>query len=339
MGAPSHTSRCCSVPAPTRFRDYPAPVSTYTLRNANPAKTRCDAVVVGLVANVQGRDGAPRVARRSRPGLRSQVSGRCWRRSASPARPARSRGCRPAAVPANVLVLVGLGKRGAGLARAVRRAAGVAARNVGNAASVALALPAHDAEPCAPWPRGTSSAATRSRRTSRGPTTRRRRPARSSCSAGRAGRADDRAALEEAQVVAAAVAAPATGSTPRPTTSPRRLFADAVVEAAKRPPRAAAPARSTSRCSTRSSSPTLGCGGILGVGRARPAPPRLVKLTYAPAGRRRATWRSSARASPSTPAACRSSRRSSMATMKSDMAGAAAVVAATFAIAAARAAA
>ena len=37
------------------YRDYPAPVSTYTLRSANPAKTRCDAVVVGVV---QGKGSA-----------------------------------------------------------------------------------------------------------------------------------------------------------------------------------------------------------------------------------------------------------------------------------------
>ena len=50
-------------------------------------------------------------------------------------------------------------------------------------------------------------------------------------------------------------------------------------------------------------------------------------------GARRRTSRWSARASPSTPAACRIKPGAGMATMKCDMAGAAAVVAATFAIA------
>ena len=53
------------------------------------------------------------------------------------------------AVTSPTLVLVGLGDLGRGseklTAEQVRRAAGVAARNVGNAASVALALPAADA--------------------------------------------------------------------------------------------------------------------------------------------------------------------------------------------------
>ena len=34
---------------------YPAPVTTYTLRSASPAKTRADVVVVGVVAGRQGR--------------------------------------------------------------------------------------------------------------------------------------------------------------------------------------------------------------------------------------------------------------------------------------------
>ena len=51
-----------------------------------------------------------------------------------------------------------------------------------------------------------------------------------------------------------------------------------------------------------------GFGGILAVGQGSANPPRLVRLSYSPAGAR-PTSRWSARASPSTPAACRSSRR------------------------------
>ena len=79
----------------------------------------------------------------------------------------------------------------------------------------------------------------------------------------------------------------------------------------------------------------LGCGGILGVGRGSDAPPRLVELTYAPKGAvahlalvgKGITFDSGGLTI--KPAA-------SMTTMKMDMAGAAAVVQATFAIAAAR---
>ena len=50
------------------------------------------------------------------------------------------------AIKAGQLLVVGLGDRDSLTLERVRRAAGVAARNIGNAASVALALPAHDAE-------------------------------------------------------------------------------------------------------------------------------------------------------------------------------------------------
>jgi leucyl aminopeptidase len=52
----------------------------------------------------------------------------------------------------------------------------------------------------------------------------------------------------------------------------------------------------------------LGCGGILGVNQGSVEPPRLVKLVYTPRNPS-GTWRSSARASCTTPAASRSSRR------------------------------
>ena len=77
----------------------------------------------------------------------------------------------------------------------------------------------------------------------------------------------------------------------------------------------------------------LGCGGILGVGRGSAAPPRLVELTYAPSGAvahlalvgKGITFDSGGLTI--KPAAAHDH-------MKSDMAGAAAVVQATFAIAA-----
>ena len=84
---------------------------------------------------------------------------------------------------------------------------------------------------------------------------------------------------------------PAAGWPTRPRRSPRR------------------PA-SSPRSGTRSSSRPTGFGGILGVGQASATPPRLIRLDYTPdkgarQGRRTSCW--SARASPSTPAASRSS--------------------------------
>ena len=52
-----------------------------------------------------------------------------------------------------------------------------------------------------------------------------------------------------------------------------------------------------------------GYGGILGVGQGSANPPRLVRIAYGHPEARPHASRSSARASRSTPAACRSSRR------------------------------
>ena len=125
---------------------YPARVTTYTLRGASPAKTRADAVVVGLVQSRSTVEVA--AGRRGRRRRRTAAScGRCWPRSASPARRARSPRCPPAGTIASpLLVLVGLGRKADVDQVAVRRAAGAAARAVTNAASVALALPADSPE-------------------------------------------------------------------------------------------------------------------------------------------------------------------------------------------------
>ena len=114
---------------------------------------------------------------------------------------------------------------------------------------------------------------------------------------------------------------PATSSTPRPTTcsrpssrpAPQALGTEAGLEVEVLDEKALAKG---------------GYGGILGVGKGSSRPPRLVRISYyrrGPKGPRRS--RSSARASPSTPAASPSSRPPSMEHMTSDMGGAAAVIA------------
>ncbi len=127
-------------------------MSTYTLRAANPAKTRCDAVVVGVVQGGKGAGrglgvapGGEEVAkaygRTFRPLLASLgVTGKAGEVTKVPT------GNR---LSSPLLVLVGLGKVGKGEAPsppAVRRAAGAAARAVDNTASVAVALPAESVE-------------------------------------------------------------------------------------------------------------------------------------------------------------------------------------------------
>jgi leucyl aminopeptidase len=115
------------------YRDYPAPVSTYTLRAANPSKTRCDAVVVGVVQASKGstsglsvapggEDVAKAYGRTFRPLLASlAVTGKPGEVTKVPTGKQLS---------SPLLVLVGLGKVGKGetpSADAVRRGAGAAA--------------------------------------------------------------------------------------------------------------------------------------------------------------------------------------------------------------------
>src|SRR3954452_16362121 len=66
-GECSRSAMAANLPQPSgaRMPDYPAPVTTYVLRSANPAKTRCDAVVVGFVQAPKGpelAEGAGEVA-------------------------------------------------------------------------------------------------------------------------------------------------------------------------------------------------------------------------------------------------------------------------------------
>ena len=120
-------------------------------------------------------------------------------------------------------------------------------------------------------------------------------------------------------------ATPATGSTcPPPTCVPaglRRRGRDAG-QTLDRAPRSRV--KVLRREGPRPSSAAAASSASAG---ARSAPPRLVELTLRPARRRSRTSPWSARASPSTPAACASSPPPAWTTMKCDMAGAAAVVA------------
>jgi leucyl aminopeptidase len=150
-------------------------------------------------------------------------------------------------------------------------------------------------------------------------------------------RKDVVAAFEEAQVVAAAVARVRDWvNTPGGDLTPP-LFADAVsaAVAAHNKSRAAV----TVTVHDEEALADLGCGGILGVGGGSSAPPRLVELTYTPA-----EVEGHADAVPHVALVGKGitfdsgglwlKPGSTMGEMKSDMAGAAAVVQATLAIAA-----
>ncbi|GAA4698825.1 leucyl aminopeptidase [Nocardioides nanhaiensis] len=313
---------------------YPASVTTSALRNANPAKTKADAVVVGL----QQRRGQAEVA----PGGEevAQAYGRSWRPLLATLA-ATGKAGEVLKVPTSrtigspVLVLVGLGEVAEGQAQvdAVRRAAGVAARAVPNAASVALALPAGSAELVAAATEGFLLGAYRF-------TTYQSKPDTTGiaelvvCST-LARRKEVVTAFEEAQVLTAAVATTRDWVNTPPGDLTPPAFADAVVEAAK------AHRKEHSRRGQRvevtvlddAQLAELGCGGLLGVGAGSSAPPRLVELRYTSKDARThlalvgkgITFDSGGLTI--KPAA-------SMGEMKSDMAGAAAVVQAVLAIAA-----
>jgi leucyl aminopeptidase len=121
-------------------------VTSYTLRKGSPDKTRTDLVVIGVAT---GKAGALEAA----PGAEA-VAAAYGRRFGSLLASMGFAGApgEVLKVPTNgtlnaaQLLAVGLGPRSELSTEKVRRAAGVAARNLGNVASVALALPALDAD-------------------------------------------------------------------------------------------------------------------------------------------------------------------------------------------------
>ncbi len=143
-------------------------------------------------------------------------------------------------------------------------------------------------------------------------------------------RKDAITAFDEAQVVARAVATTRDWVNMPPGDFTPPAFADAVVEAGKA--HARGKHKVTIKVLDEKQLAELGCGGILGVGLGSSAPPRLVELTYSPRGAKQhlalvgkgITFDSGGLTI--KPGA-------SMPEMKSDMAGAAAVVQATLAIA------
>jgi leucyl aminopeptidase len=306
-------------------------VTTYQLRAANPAKTRADAVVVGVVQQQKGSSGQAQVTaggeevakaygRKFRPLLASLgVTGKAGEVHRIPT---------GGALSSPVLVLVGLGKDVDQVA--VRRAAGVAARAITNAASVALALPAETPEQVRAvtegWALGGYTFTSYKKPTD---TTAPGTVTVLSSAARKSAVVD---AFETAQVLAAAVATTRDWVNTPPADLRPPAFADAVVEAAGATAKGRGRTRVKAVVHDEASLASLGCGGILGVGAGSDAPPRLVELTYAPKGAK--THLALVGKGITFDSGGLSIKPSqNMHEMKSDMAGAAAVVQATLAIA------
>lgn len=296
-------------------------MTSFSLRTANPAKTRAEAVVAGVVQGAKGPElarGAAEVADaygRKLRGLLATlgVTGKAGEVTKVPT---------GGALASPLLILVGLGSEAT--TDAVRRAAGTAARAVPNATSVALALPADTPELVRAVTEGSILG---------GYTFTTYRSGGDDVGAADvivlspiARQAEAVSAFEQAQVVAAAVGAVRDWVNTGPGDLTPPLFASAVAEAVAEVPDVAVTVYDEERLAE------LGCGGILAVGLGSAAPPRLVELSYQPSGAvahvalvgKGITYDSGGLTI--KPAG-------SMKDMKSDMHGAATVVQATLAIA------
>ena len=306
-------------------------MTTYQLRAANPAKTRADAVVVGVVQAAQDSTTGPQVAvggedvakaygRKFRPLLSSLgVTGKAGEVYRIPT---------GGTLSSPVLVLVGLGRETDQVA--VRRAAGAAARAVTNASSVALALPADSPTLVRAVTEGYHLGSYRFT-TYKKPTDD-TAPGTVTVLSPTARKSEINDAFETAKVLATAVATTRDWVNTPPGHLRPPGFADAVAAAAGATGKGRGRTKVKAVVHDESALAELGCGGILGVGAGSDAPPRLVELTYSPRGAKihlalvgkGITFDSGGLTI--KPA-------QGMSDMKCDMAGAAAVVQATLAIA------
>jgi leucyl aminopeptidase len=297
-------------------------VTSYTLRKGAAEKTKADVVVVGVGRTPKGLRAAPGgegVAAAYGRKLAPLLSTVGFTGKAGEVAKVPTGGI----VKSPLLVLVGLGELGDLDAAAVRRAAGVAARSVTNAASVAYALPATDDAHVRAVVEGSMLGGYTYKASPP-----QQGPAEVVVLTDLARSKGAQAAAETARVVAAATAlARDWVNTPPGDLTPER-FADAVVAEHKSRKAARVKVTVTDEEQLRAG----GFGGIIGVGQGSANPPRLVQLSYAPRGAvshlalvgKGITFDSGGLTlKPGT----------AMTTMKCDMAGAAAVVAATFAIA------
>jgi len=304
-------------------------VTSYTLRHASPAKTRSDAVVVGVVQTAKGVELAPggedvakAYGRKLRPLLSTLgITGKVGEVAQVPT---------SGTLTTPLLVLVGLGKQVT--PTSVRRAAGASARAASNAASVAVALPADSPE--------LVRAVVEGRQLGGYTFTKYKKDSKADSTSAVdvvvlspvARRKETIEAFETAQVVAGAVARTRDWVNMPPGDLTPPLFADAVSGAAKELSKGRGAPKVTVRVLDEKELAELGCGGILGVGAGSSAPPRLVELTYSPKGAK-SHLALVGKGITFDSGGLTIKPAQGMGEMKCDMAGAAAVVQATFAIA------
>lgn len=306
-------------------------MTTYILRNASPAKTKADAVIVGVVKTPKGpvltgsgQDVAKAYGRKLKPLLQGLgFTGKTGETAKIPT---------AGVINSPLLVLVGLGEEKELDATGVRRAAGIAARTVTNAASVALALPADTADLVAAATEGHLLGGYTFETYKRDSKSERTDPAEVVVLSDSARKKETIAAFERAQHLAAAVIGVRDWvNTPANDLNPPS-FAEAITDLHAKVTKGRGAPSIDLKVWDEKQLADEACGGILGVGSGSEAPPRLVKLTWSPEGATRhvalvgkgVTYDSGGYTI--KPA-------QSMVSMKEDMAGAATVVQALFLIA------
>ena len=303
-------------------------MTSYTLRKGSPAKTRADVVIIGVVRTGKGMQAAPGgedVAAAYGRKLAPLLSTIGFTGGVDEVAKVPTGGI----IRSPLLILVGMGELRTGQdvhPDACRRAAGVAVRNVSNAASVAFALPAVDPQQARSVVEGSllggyTFSRYRTKTANQG-------PGEVVVLTDTARTKDAQQALQVAQVVSRATAlARDWVNTPAGDLTPT-AFADAVVAEH----RARKPAKVKVTVTDETQLAASGFGGIIGVGQGSANPPRLVQLSYTPRG---ATTHLALVGKGITfdSGGLSIKTSSGMATMKCDMAGAAAVVAATLAVA------
>ncbi len=258
-------------------------MTTYTLRSASPAKTRADAVVVGVTTSKKGpsvvagaQDVADAYGRKFRPLLQTLgFTGKAGETVKIPT---------AGTISSPLLVLVGLGDEAKADANAVRRAAGVAARSVTNAASVAVALPADTPELVRAVTEGLVLGAYRFDTYKKDSAEDAKQPGDWVVLSSIARQGEATAAFERAQLLAAGVnAAREWVNLPANDLNPPTM-ADAIVAQHKEVTKGRGAPKIDIQVWDEKQLADEGCGGILGVGGGSASPPRMVKLTWAPEG-------------------------------------------------------
>lgn len=300
-----------------------ATVTTYTLRKAAADKVRTDVVVIGVTSGkggaLEAAAGGETVAAAYGRGFAPLLSSLSFSGSFGETVTVPTNGQLNAAR----LLVVGLGDPDKLTAEKVRRAAGVVGRGIGNAASVALALPAADAEHVGAVVDGFASGLYRFETYKSKP--RSGGVAEVVVVTDIARRTDAVAALRTATVLADATTRARDWVNTPPNDLVPATFAQAI--------RTTTTAKGLEyELITTAQLKKLGAGGILGVGQGSANPPCLVKLTWSPP-KARGKVALVGKGITFDSGGLSIKPAGSMPAMKSDMAGAAAIAAAIQAIA------